>query len=97
MTNIRAYPRRGRWVEQAACRCVDTNIFYDRRPNFAATARAICAECPVQFECLDYAIACESLDPYGAHGIWAGLDRRQRNALRKQLTNTQPNPTLESA
>lgn len=100
---VRPYPRPGRWVEQAACRVVNPDVFYDRRPNFTAAARDICADCLVQAECLDYALACESLDPYGGHGIWGGLTGKERNRLRRQLNNdstTQPQPQpqhLESA
>lgn len=96
---VRAYPAAGDWTRRAACRVVDTEVFYDGRSNFIATARGICADCPVQFECLDYALACESLDPYGGHGVWAGLTGRERNAIRRTQPDngtTQPNH-LESA
>lgn len=93
---LRPYPTTGDWTYRAACRAVDTEIFYSAHST--ATARSICARCPVQFECLDYAIACENLDPYGSHGVWAGLTSSQRNTLRKaQPEINQPDNHLESA
>ena len=39
-------------------------------------ARKVCANCPVQMDCLEYAIAADEW------GIWGGLDRDQRRTLR---------------
>lgn len=40
-------------------------------------ARVVCANCPVQEECLDWAM--EQREPYG---IWGGLTPRERERLR---------------
>lgn len=90
---VRPYPPRGRWVERAACRGADPAVFYPTATGPAsktalAPIRDICASCPVAAECLDYALACEDLDPYGGHGIWAGLTGKERNRLRQQLKDT---------
>jgi hypothetical protein len=46
-------------------------------PDFPGTrARRVCANCPVRVDCLEYAIAADEW------GIWGGLDREQRRALR---------------
>lgn len=83
---VRPYPLRGRWVERARCRQYDPTLFYPDRGGAANdAARNVCANCPVAAECLDYAIACEDVDPYGSHGIWAGLTGRERNRLRQTI------------
>lgn len=66
------------WVEMAACRGVDTNVFFpgDDRSEGGKEydmARTICASCPVAQDCLRYAI---ELDIPG--GMWGGMSRRQR-------------------
>lgn len=83
---IRPYPVAATWIRQAQCRADSPDLFYPPsgggNRSSTTTARAICADCPVQAECLDYALACEDLDPYGGHGIWAGLTGRERNQIR---------------
>ena len=44
-------------------------------------AKAVCAQCPVAAECLDYAMAEPSLE-----GVWGGTIERERRRLRKGLT-----------
>ena len=41
-----------------------------------AQAKAICRECPVQPECLDYALGIRE-----PHGIWGGLTEAERRLL----------------
>ena len=67
----------GDWVDQAACRGSDLATFFplvgDRRTYL--TAIAICGDCPVSRECLDYAVANRI-----GYGVWGGMnvDRRRR-------------------
>lgn len=57
------------WMDEAACRNMDTSIFF---PEYALRettepAIAVCRNCPVTSECLDHA------KKVGAsHGIWGG-------------------------
>ena len=39
-------------------------------------AKAICGDCPVQVECLDYAVRIRE-----PHGIWGGLNETERRLL----------------
>lgn len=39
-------------------------------------AKAICAECPVRRECLDYALSIRE-----PHGIWGGLNEVERKTI----------------
>jgi len=52
---------------------------WSRTPE-AMKAREICATCPAFDECRDYSLRFDSI-----HGIWAGLDRHERDALQKKL------------
>ena len=63
------------WKEHAACAGADQELFFPERTTPAgsvAKARAICATCTVQSECLEYAIT------NGDGGIWGNTSRKQR-------------------
>lgn len=70
------------WRDKAACLGTDSNLFFldndGRAKVVAKRAKAICARCPVQTECFDYAI--ETRQPYG---IWGGVTKRQRRRFRE--------------
>lgn len=65
------------WMERGDCRGMDTEIWFDTERYPAA--RAICANCPVRQECLDYAVA-ERI----GYGIWGGKSDKERRILRRQ-------------
>ena len=69
-----------KWVERANCRDADTDTFYVNRGETkkAATAKALCAECGVRVECLEFALTTSDLD-----GIWGGLNYKQRAKLKR--------------
>lgn len=72
------------WQEHARCRAVDASIFFPP-PNYErkaerlareAKAKAVCADCDVQRECLDWALTVgEGL------GVWGGLSEFERKRL----------------
>lgn len=84
---------RPHWIADAACRGIGPGLFYDwetigsgrgrrRALDMLATARAVCATCPVQFECLAYALT--TLDTHELdHGVWGGTTPEQRVRLRR--------------
>lgn len=43
-----------------------------------AEAKRVCQRCPVQIDCLEYALAA-----YEHEGVWGGLNEDQRSRLRK--------------
>ena len=51
----------------------------DARDLREAKAKAICRECPVQAECLEYALGIRE-----PHGIWGGLNEVERKAVLAQ-------------
>ena len=73
----------GSWVSRALCARADLVIFFPPNGGKGKLARQICAQCPVQSECLRYALA--SGEEYG---IWGGLDPRERADLPRRRRNT---------
>lgn len=73
-----------RWKAEAACHGEDQALFFPqagaRGRAAAATARAICAGCPVQLQCLAFALANGE-----EYGIWGGTTERERRAVRALL------------
>lgn len=68
-----------RWREDAACRGVDTDVFFPVTDEEAAPAKAICATCPVREECLEFA-----LETRQEEGVWGGLTETERRRLRRR-------------
>ncbi len=65
------------WMADAACRGVDTTVFFPDDPRISgryAEARLVCAACPVRTACLDWAI----LNRLPA-GLWGGLTPSERH------------------
>lgn len=73
------------WHLKAACRGVDPSIFFPVKHVHGLEAKAICAECPVQEECLEWAV--ETVEP---HGIWGGVSERGRRKIRQQRAREVP-------
>lgn len=77
------------WMDASACAHKDVNTFFKpaasgaamkdgTRPDPHAEARALCAECTVRDQCLDYALTNRV-----AYGVWGGLDEKQRASILK--------------
>lgn len=69
------------WKSDAACRTVDTSIFFPETEAAAAPALAVCARCPVREQCLDFALETRQHD-----GIWGGATETERRRLRRTRT-----------
>lgn len=54
-------------------------MFYPASDEEAAAAKAICAKCPVQQLCLDYALSHRERD-----GVWGGATERERRRMIRQ-------------
>lgn len=71
----------GNWLELAACRVADPDLFFPISATGPAErdterACAVCRTCQVRTQCLDYALATGEPD-----GIWGGLTGEQRRLL----------------
>lgn len=76
-------PNFGTW--RLPCREVDPDMFFPverngNEPNVVA-AKKICSTCPVQQDCLDYAMACGT----SIEGIWGGTTRGERAKIWRKM------------
>jgi WhiB family redox-sensing transcriptional regulator len=72
------------WMERAACRGMETELFFPNGETGEALdqteeAKAICRTCPVQSACLEYALA--TRQPYG---VWGGATEAERRSIRRR-------------
>ncbi|MFP5319861.1 MAG: WhiB family transcriptional regulator [Acidimicrobiia bacterium] len=67
------------WRADAACRGLDTEVFFPLTDEEAAEAKAVCATCPVRELCLEYAMVTRQDD-----GVWGGLTETERRRLRRR-------------
>jgi WhiB family redox-sensing transcriptional regulator len=66
------------WMSRGSCRNYPPAAFFPSDGVGVEAARAICAECPVTSECLEYALE-NRID----HGVWGGCSERQRRRILK--------------
>ena len=67
------------WRERAACRDLDTAVFFPETDEGVAAAKDVCAACPVRDACLDFALVTRQDD-----GVWGGLDENERRRVRRR-------------
>lgn len=67
------------WHEQANCRGLDPGLFFPERGGTweSVHAKAVCAECVVRQECLEYAVRAGE-----RYGIFGGLSEKERRRIR---------------
>lgn len=66
------------WRQRALCAQTDPDAFYPEKGGSTRAAKKVCDVCPVRVECLAYALEHDS-----QHGVWGGLDDRERRRLKK--------------
>lgn len=79
--------RRADWMERGACHALAEKIgpaerdriFFPTQGEPTKRAKAICAECPVVSECLEYALTTPE-----RYGIWGGTSERERRTMRRE-------------
>jgi WhiB family transcriptional regulator, redox-sensing transcriptional regulator len=72
------------WYHYAACQSEDPELFFPIGTAGPALlqlmeAKRVCAHCPVQNECLRWAIM-TGMD----YGVWGGMGEDERRALKRQ-------------
>jgi WhiB family redox-sensing transcriptional regulator len=76
------------WRHRAACKSEDPELFFpvgDTGPALLqiAEAKAVCRRCPVQAQCLNWALT-SGQDA----GVWGGLSETERRAVRQRDART---------
>ena len=81
------------WMNNASCKGKTYIMFPKEHKDitYIVDARALCAECPVQPQCLEYALEFPAAD---MHGVWAGLTSRQLAAEQRRRGVRPTRPTL---
>jgi WhiB family redox-sensing transcriptional regulator len=82
--SLSLYIERDDWRDLSACRDTDPDLFFPVGTTGPAieqieNAKAVCRQCDVQKNCLDYALATNQ-----DSGIWGGTSEEERRALRRQ-------------
>jgi WhiB family transcriptional regulator, redox-sensing transcriptional regulator len=72
---------RQQWFDRAACLHTDPDAFYPEKGGSSRAAKRVCHTCPVQAECLSYALANDE-----RFGIWGGLSERERRQLKRRAS-----------
>lgn len=76
------------WRHKAACKSEDPELFFpvgDTGPALLqiAEAKAVCRRCPVQAQCLNWALTSGQ-----DFGVWGGLSETERRAVRQRNART---------
>jgi WhiB family transcriptional regulator, redox-sensing transcriptional regulator len=67
------------WMSRGTCQDFPPEIFFPNDGVGVAAARKICALCPVEDRCLEYALV-----NHIVHGVWGGTSERQRQHILRQ-------------
>jgi non-ribosomal peptide synthetase component E (peptide arylation enzyme) len=84
------------WMKKAGCRGATHKMFPREHKDitYINDARAICAECTVKEECLNYVMEFPMGD---IHGVWAGMTPRQLATEQVRRRKKPSIPTLAQA
>ena len=66
------------WFAAAACAGL-TDLFFPERGDQTRPAKAVCAECDMRAECLEFALSGREL-----FGVWGGKSERERRKIRAE-------------
>lgn len=75
------------WREDALCAQTDPEAFFPDKGENPASAKDICRQCPVQIDCLDFAM--RNNEPYG---VWGGYTARERQYIRNRFGTKRGRP-----
>jgi WhiB family transcriptional regulator, redox-sensing transcriptional regulator len=91
------YARPDGWVSRGACQRADPDLFFpvtDQGPAAAqvAAAKDVCRRCPVQPECLEFALISGQ-----RFGVWGGASEQERSRMRRNRLRRRHNRTRPAA
>lgn len=66
------------YLEDAACRGLDPELFYAESGSTVVKAKAVCGACDCRERCLEWAIRREEF------GVWGGTTARERAGIRRE-------------
>lgn len=68
------------WDIYAECRDTDSRLFFSREDKDIDAAKQHCRECPVRWQCLEYALVNKEED-----GLWGGRTEGERKIISRQM------------
>lgn len=71
------------WRQRGACRGLDPDIFYPPADEESEEAKAVCAQCTVRDQCLEFALSTRE-----SEGVWGGTTARERRRIIRQRRKT---------
>lgn len=80
------------WYDDAACKGMDTDLFFPERGGSSAEAQRICAGCSARFECASLA---DDNPEATRWGVWGGMTARTRYERQRLRTKGRMHPTAE--
>ena len=81
------------WQDLARCAEVDPEVWFPEKGGSTRPAKAVCQNCEVRAQCLEYALEHEYIAGYG---IWGGMSERERRHLKHQRS-ANPSPQSRKA
>src|SRR5258708_39731806 len=75
----RGVGRRAVHWDQAACRGMSLDVFFESDDGATDRARAVCVRCPIMGLCRDFAVATRQ-----EFGIWGGSTPSERKAIHRR-------------
>lgn len=68
------------WTEDAACRGINTDLFFPTRGENDRSIKRLCHTCLVQHECLIWGLRVDKEGRGRRYGIYGGLTPKEREA-----------------
>ena len=75
------------WMTGGVCAQVDPELWFPEKGGSTREAKALCTGCPVQVQCLAYALANDE-----RFGVWGGASERDRRRMKRTTTRPQGVP-----
>jgi WhiB family transcriptional regulator, redox-sensing transcriptional regulator len=77
--DAQGFGRVSEWRLSALCAETDPEAFFPELGGSPRAAKAVCAQCSVRAECLEFAIANDE-----RFGVWGGTTEKERRQLRRR-------------
>ncbi len=83
------------WRHRGACRDSDPDLFFPIGASgdaigHAAAAKAVCRQCPVRADCLEFAMTSNQ-----DSGVWGGATEDERRKMRRSWRENRPTSKIE--
>ena len=72
------------WMTGGVCAQVDPELWFPEKGGSTRQAKALCTGCPVQVQCLAYALTHDE-----RFGVWGGASERDRRRMKRTATRPQ--------